>query len=99
MPPPTSPPFPRAVASWVGRADELARAVALLDRETLHLFYGVGGVGKSELVYKLVEEAQRTPRWADAQALVLAAQPGASGAHLAALLKSQLGTHRRRAAT
>jgi len=96
VPPPNSPPFPRAVASWVGRADELARAVALLDHETLHLFYGVGGVGKSELVYKLVEEAQRTPRWADAQALVLAAQPGASGAHLAALLKSQLGARRRR---
>ncbi|MBK9030759.1 MAG: winged helix-turn-helix domain-containing protein [Myxococcales bacterium] len=98
VPPPAGPPFPRAVATWVGRSDELARAVALLDRDTLHLFYGVGGVGKSELVYKLVEEAQRTTRWTDAAAVVLAARPGASGAHLAAALKSQLGARRRRIA-
>ncbi|MEZ4400171.1 MAG: winged helix-turn-helix domain-containing protein [Kofleriaceae bacterium] len=98
VPPPVAPPFPRAVATWVGRADELARAVALLDRETLHLVYGVGGVGKSELVYKLVEEAQRTPRWSDAATVVLAAQPGGSGAHLAAALKSQVGARKRRIA-
>lgn len=96
VPPPLSPPFPRAVATWVGRAAELARALELLDGETLHLFYGVGGVGKSELVFKLVEEAQRTPRWSDAPAVVLAAQPGLGAAHLAAALKSQLGARRRR---
>ena len=96
VPPPASPPFPRAVATWVGRDAELARAVQLLEGETLHLVYGVGGVGKSELVYKLVEEAQRTPRWNDAAALVLAARPGMGGAHLAAALKSQLGARRRR---
>ncbi len=84
------------MATWVGRADELRRAVALLERDTLHLFYGVGGVGKSELVYKLVEEAQRTAPWSDAPALVLAARPGGSGALLAAELKSQLGARRRR---
>lgn len=98
VPPPATPPFPRAVATWVGRADELRRALALLDRETLHLVYGVGGVGKSELIYKLVAEAQTTPRWAEASAVVLAAQPGMTGAHLAAELKSQLGARRRRLA-
>ncbi len=38
-------PFPRAVPTYVGRDAELARALELLDRETLHLVYGVGGVG------------------------------------------------------
>jgi len=96
VPPSAIPPFPRAVATWVGRDAELARAVELLEGETLHLIYGVGGVGKSELVYKLVEEAQRQPRWADASTIVLAARPGMGGAHLAAALKSQLGGRRRR---
>lgn len=98
LPPPSARPFPRAVATWVGRSGELARATELLAGETLHLFYGVGGVGKSELVFKLVEEAQRQPRWADAPAVALAAQPGLGAAHLAAALEAQLGARRRRLA-
>ncbi len=89
-------PFPRAVATWVGRDVELARALDLLEGETLHLFYGVGGVGKSELVFKLVEEAQRRPRWAEVPAVVLAAQHGLGTAHLVAAVEAQLGIRRRR---
>ncbi len=96
LPPPVTPPFPRAVATWVGRTAELARGAQHMDSETLHLVYGVGGVGKSELVYKLVEEALRQPRWADATAVVLVARPNTGAAHLAAALKSQLGARRRR---
>ncbi len=96
LPPPSTPPFPRAVATWVGRVAELARGAQLMASETLHLVYGVGGVGKSELVYKLVEEAMRQPRWADAAAVVLVARPNTGAAHLAAALKSQLGARRKR---
>lgn len=96
LPPPATPPFPRAVATWVGRAAELGRAVELMESETLHLVYGVGGVGKSELVYKLVEEALARPRWSDALPVVLVARPGTGAAHLAAALKSQLGARRKR---
>ena len=96
LPPPSAPPFPRAVATWVGRAAELQRGAELIGSETLHLVYGVGGVGKSELVYKLVEEAQRRPPWSAAAAVVLVARPGTGAAHLAAALKSQVGARRRR---
>ena len=84
------------MATWVGRTDELARAVDLLAGETLHLVYGVGGVGKSEMVYKLVEEAQRSPRWAGATPMVIVGRAGMGAAHLAAALKSQLGARRKR---
>ncbi|HUQ06011.1 MAG TPA: winged helix-turn-helix domain-containing protein [Kofleriaceae bacterium] len=96
LPPPSAPPFPRAVATWVGRVAELTRGAQLMASETLHLVYGVGGVGKSELVYKLVEEAMRLPKWAEAQAVVLVARPNTGAAHLAAALKSQLGARRKR---
>ena len=96
LPPPSAPPFPRAVATWVGRVAELTRGAQLMASETLHLVYGVGGVGKSELVYKLVEEAMRQPRWAEASPVVLVARPNTGAAHLAAALKSQLGARRKR---
>jgi tetratricopeptide (TPR) repeat protein len=49
-------PFPHSVSTFVGRRAELDRALSLFDSETLFVFYGPAGIGKSELVYRLVEE-------------------------------------------
>jgi len=87
-------PFPRAVPTYVGRDVEIARALELLDRETLHLVYGVGGVGKSELVYKLVEEAGVTARWVGAVPLLIAVRPGMAVEHVLAAMR--LGARARR---
>src|SRR5262249_46268864 len=56
-----SPLFPHPVSGFVGRERELARVRSTLPREPLFLVYGVAGIGKSELVYKLVEEARALP--------------------------------------
>jgi len=89
-------PFPRAVPTYVGRGTELARALELIDRETLHLVYGVGGVGKSELVYKLVEEAGLLPRWVGAVPVLVAVRPGMAVEHVVAALRIAAGARRAR---
>ena len=76
IPPPLAPPFPRAVPTWVGREAELARAVGLFERETLHLVYGVGGVGKSEFVFRLFDEARERPDWTIAPAVLVSVRAG-----------------------
>lgn len=48
--------FPRAAPTYVGRSRELARATSLLSEETLHLVYGVAGIGKTEFVFKVFEQ-------------------------------------------
>ena len=48
--------FPRAAPTYVGRSREIARAAALLGDETLHLVYGVAGIGKTEFVFKVFEQ-------------------------------------------
>jgi tetratricopeptide (TPR) repeat protein len=50
--------FPRAAPTFVGRSRDLARAAGLLNEETLHLVYGVAGIGKTEFVFKMFEQAQ-----------------------------------------
>lgn len=89
-------PFPRAVPTYVGRDVEIERALELLDRETLHLVYGVGGVGKSELVYKLIEEAGTTPRWIGAAPVLVAVRPGMAIEHVLAALRIAAGARRAR---
>src|SRR5688500_695909 len=89
-------PFPRAVPTYVGRDVEIARALELLDRETLHLVYGVGGVGKSELGYKLIEEAGLTPRAVGAVPVLVAARPGMQVEHVLAALRLAAGARRPR---
>lgn len=89
-------PFPRAVPTYVGRDLEIQRALELLDRETLHLVYGVGGVGKSELVYKLIEEAGTGPRWIGAVPVLVAVRPGMAVEHVLASLRIAAGARRAR---
>jgi DNA-binding response OmpR family regulator/tetratricopeptide (TPR) repeat protein len=84
------PPFPRSVRTYVGRAGELARVAELLDRETLFLVYGVGGIGKSELVYKAIEDARQTPRWRSAEPLLIPVRAGLTVEHVLAQLRLAL---------
>ncbi len=89
-------PFPRAVPTYVGRDAELLRALELLDHETLHLVYGVGGVGKSEFVYKLVEEASVQPRWIGAIPVLVAVRAQMAVEHVVAALRLAAGARRQR---
>jgi DNA-binding response OmpR family regulator/tetratricopeptide (TPR) repeat protein len=84
------PPFPRSVRTYVGRAGELARVADLLDRETLFLVYGVGGIGKSELVYKAIEDARQTLRWRSAEPLLIPVRAGLTVEHVLAQLRLAL---------
>jgi tetratricopeptide (TPR) repeat protein len=89
---PIEPPiFPRSTPTYVGRATEVKRAVELAADETLHLVYGVGGVGKSELVFRIVEELRKDPRWTEARALLVDARPGMTAEHLVASLGAVAG--------
>jgi DNA-binding response OmpR family regulator/tetratricopeptide (TPR) repeat protein len=78
------------VRTYVGRAGELARVAELLDRETLFLVYGVGGIGKSELVYKAIEDARNTPRWRSAEPLLIPVRAGLTVEHVLAQLRLAL---------
>lgn len=84
------PPFPRSVRTYVGRAGELARVAELIDRETLFLVYGVGGIGKSELVYRAIEDARQTPRWRSAEPLLIPVRAGLTVEHVLAQLRLAL---------
>lgn len=86
-----SPPFPRPVSGFVGREAELARARSLLSRETLFLVYGVAGLGKSEFVYKVVEEARTLPSLRHAATLSLSARAERRCEHLVSILRLRLG--------
>ena len=80
------PPFPRPSPLFIGRQEDRARCLRLLDRSPLLLTYGVPGVGKTEFVYRLVAELRATPRWQKAQPVLVRAQAGQSIEQLVAVL-------------
>ncbi len=84
------PPFPRCVRTYVGRTGELARVAAMLDREPLFLIYGVGGIGKSEFVYKAIEALCDQPAWRSAEPILIAVRAGLSAEHVLAKLRLTL---------
>lgn len=88
--------FPRSARTYVGRQPELARIADWLERETVFLIYGVGGIGKSELVYKAVEAARAQERWRDAVTALVRARPGMSAVHGIARLRFVLAEEVRR---
>lgn len=88
-------PFPHAVPTFVGRADELLRAHGLLARGPTLLVYGVPGIGKSEFVYRLIDELRESPAWRRARPVLLTAQRGQSVAELVMLLGLALAGPRR----
>jgi hypothetical protein len=88
-------PFPRPVPTFVGRSDELLRAHGLLARAPALLVYGVPGIGKSEFVYRLIDELREDPEWRRARPVLLQAQRGQSTASLVTLLRLALEGSRR----
>jgi len=83
-------PFPRPVNDFVGRETELSRVRALLPREPLYLIYGVAGIGKTEFVYKIVEEARGLPALRRAPAIALAARQGMRWEQILSALRARL---------
>ncbi|MCC6216505.1 MAG: AAA family ATPase [Polyangiaceae bacterium] len=83
--------FPRPVRCLAGRQAELERLLEHLGRDTLFLIYGIAGIGKSELVYQLVQEAQARPRWSEASALLVEVRAGSSASRVLAEVLSMLG--------
>lgn len=90
----SAPVFPQPVPSFAGRGAELARMVAHADRDVLLVIYGVGGIGKSELGYALVQALRATPRWTDAPAVLIDVRAGATVARTLAQLAAALGVAR-----
>lgn len=52
--------FPRSCSVFTGRTAELQRALSLLPSTALLVVYGLAGIGKSEFVYRLVEQLPGT---------------------------------------
>ena len=86
-----TPPFPRAVRTFTGRQKELSRALSLLETEVLFLVYGVSGIGKSEFVYKLIEQARATPPWDGAQLILVTVGEDHRAENLTAFLRLHTG--------
>lgn len=84
------PPFPRSSGAFVDREHELGRTAELIGAEVLFLVYGLAGIGKSEFVYKAIEEARQTPRFRSAPALLLQAREGYRAEHLLSILRLRL---------
>ena len=85
------PGFPQPVQSFAGRRLELDRVAAHVDEDVLFLIYGVAGIGKTELVYRAIREAQARPRWADAIPVLLEVQAGMTTSRALAQLIAALG--------
>lgn len=83
--------FPLPTAMFVGRRDELERALALLKDESLYLVYGLAGIGKTEFVYRLVELARAMPRWSEAPAVLVRVRDGQSIDDVLAMLRFACG--------
>src|SRR4051794_3553781 len=66
--------FPRPVGTFVGREEELGRVRELAEREVLFLVYGVGGIGKTELGYKAIEELRKREPWSTREPVLLRAE-------------------------
>lgn len=79
-------PFPRSCSVFVGRSEELRRALTLLPSEPLCLVYGIAGIGKSEFVYQLVEQALLLPSLSSLRPLLVCVQPGQRGSALVSQL-------------
>lgn len=83
--------FPLPTSMFVGRRDELERALALLKEESLYLVYGLAGIGKTEFVYRLVELARGMPRWSEAPAVLIRVREGQSIDDVLAMLRFACG--------
>ncbi|MBZ0233271.1 MAG: AAA family ATPase, partial [Deltaproteobacteria bacterium] len=90
----TRPPFPQPVRTFAGRSSEIARILAHIDSDTLFFLYGVGGIGKSELAYRVVRELGAQARWAEVPALLVEVRPATTAQRVLAQLLPALGATR-----
>lgn len=88
-------PFPRPSSAFVGRSDELRRILQLIPTAPLFLVYGPPGIGKSELVYKAVEETRKLAGFAPTRSVLQTAERGQSVGEFLSLLLSKLRAHGR----
>ncbi len=72
----SAPVFPQPVSSFVGRRAEIDRITSHVTDDVLFLVYGVGGIGKSELVYQVIREICARPEWRDATPVLVDVRPG-----------------------
>lgn len=84
-------PFPHAVRRFTGRRAELDRVLAHADSEVLFFVYGLAGIGKTELVYQVVEELRARPKWAEATPVLVEIEPGSTAAQALAQMLSAVG--------
>ncbi len=87
----TAPAFPRAVRSFAGRDTEIERIVSLVDTEVLFMIYGLGGVGKTELVYRVIEEISAKAPWTDVVPVLVDVRPDATITRALAELLAAVG--------
>lgn len=80
--------FPRPVGTFIGRRREIARVLGFIEREVLFLIYGPGGIGKTEFVYKVIDELHDREPWASLPRVLLPIEE--RGAYLLALLRKEL---------
>jgi tetratricopeptide (TPR) repeat protein/DNA-binding winged helix-turn-helix (wHTH) protein len=78
------------VSSFVGRDGERARVRELIARETVFLIYGIAGLGKSELAFKIFEDLAADPDWLPLGRLHVEVPQGRCVGDLIALIRSQL---------
>jgi glycine C-acetyltransferase len=71
------PSLPHPISTFVGRADQRARLVGLLADQVVCLVYGVAGIGKTELCYRVAADVRATGPLAGAPALLWRATAGA----------------------
>ncbi|MCB9624352.1 MAG: AAA family ATPase [Sandaracinus sp.] len=84
-------PFPRPVRGFAGRRAELDRILEHLDDEVVFLVYGVGGIGKTELVYRAMAEVRERDAWRDAIPVHLELREGESTTRALAELLAAIG--------
>ncbi|MCB9616617.1 MAG: AAA family ATPase [Sandaracinus sp.] len=84
-------PFPRPVRGFAGRRAELDRILRHLDDEVVFLVYGVGGIGKTELVYRAMAEVRERDAWREAVPVHLELREGESTTRALAELLAAIG--------
>ena len=86
-----APAFPHPARTFAGRRPELDRILAHIDQDVLFFIYGVGGIGKTELAYRLIRDVMELPRWAEATPVLVDVRPGMTAQRTLAQLLSAVG--------
>ncbi len=86
--------LPQPISTFVGRVDQRARLGALLADQVVCLIYGVAGIGKTELCYRVAADARAAGPLAGAPARLWRATAGAGLDEAIAGLRAGAGDRR-----